>query len=332
MLCKLLAVLLFLTAPWAACATTYLVLPDGSGDYPTIQAAIDASSDGDVILLSDGVFTGDGNRDVSYGGKEITVRSESDSPADCILDCQGSNDEPHRGFIFVSGETALSRLRGVTVRGGYAEGPSVEDRFGGALYLEAVSLWDPVSPSIENCVFRDNSARGGGAVFCGRYIYASFIDCIFEANEDRTGTAGGMYCYGFGSPQLTRCTFVANSTSGLGVNYSTFPILEDCVFTQHPQFGLFLASSNEAENTEIMNCRFSGNLGGGIYLIACGNAPFVHECSFWDNEADEGGALRLTAGSSVLVTDCLFYNNTASQAGVSSGVLMTAQQNSPIAR
>jgi pectin methylesterase-like acyl-CoA thioesterase len=36
-------------------ADVFVVSPDGSGDFPTIQAAVDAASDGDDIELTDGV-------------------------------------------------------------------------------------------------------------------------------------------------------------------------------------------------------------------------------------------------------------------------------------
>ena len=42
-----------------AAAETYVVTPDGTGDFPTIQTAIDAAGDGDIIELTDGTFTGD---------------------------------------------------------------------------------------------------------------------------------------------------------------------------------------------------------------------------------------------------------------------------------
>ena len=41
------AIILLLSSP--AQATTYHINPEGTGDYPTIQAAVDASVDGDVI-------------------------------------------------------------------------------------------------------------------------------------------------------------------------------------------------------------------------------------------------------------------------------------------
>ena len=91
-----------------ALAATYLVHPDGTGDFPTIQDAIAAAASGDVIELGDGVFVGAGNRDVSFQGKALTVRSQSGDPSVCVLDCQGAPVDLHRGFSFESARS-LSR-------------------------------------------------------------------------------------------------------------------------------------------------------------------------------------------------------------------------------
>ncbi|MCK4414380.1 MAG: right-handed parallel beta-helix repeat-containing protein [Candidatus Eisenbacteria sp.] len=311
MLSLLLVAVLLATVSTRTTADTFLVLPDGAGDFPTIQAAINASADGDRILLGNGVFTGDGNRDVSYGGKEITVRSESDSPADCILDCQGSSSEPHRGFIFNSDETALSRLRGVTITGGYADGPYPEDNEGGAVYLEGDSYYHRISATIENCLFRENSAVSGGGVYCRDHVYATFSDCVFEANETRVrGAGGGMYCYGYGaSPYLVRCRFIANLNEGMYFHANASPTIEACEFSGHSRYGLGAAS----DPGEITNCRFFDNDGHGLRADICTIA--ISGCSFWNNHADNGGALRFTWEFSGTITDCLFYNNTADESG-----------------
>lgn len=93
-------------------AVTHHVSPDGSGDYPTIQAAIDAASNGDEIVLADGTFTGDGNWDLNFGAKELLLRSVNGYEATTI-DC-GCFDDPnwskHRGIILEGGQTAATQV------------------------------------------------------------------------------------------------------------------------------------------------------------------------------------------------------------------------------
>ena len=113
----------------------FTVHPEGTGDYPTIQAAIDAASNADIIELTDGVFQGDGNRDIDYCGKSITVRSQSLDPSMCIIDVEGSPIAYHRGFRFHTGEFSESILEGVAVTGGYIGSLSPE-RIGAAIYCQ----------------------------------------------------------------------------------------------------------------------------------------------------------------------------------------------------
>lgn len=110
---------------WAPSSTaeTYVLHPDGSGDFPTIQAALDTAVDGDVIELTAGDYRGDGNRDIDFLGKAVTIRSQTSDPAVCVIDCQGSAETPHRAFNFDSGEGPASVLQGLTIRNGYADGP-----------------------------------------------------------------------------------------------------------------------------------------------------------------------------------------------------------------
>jgi hypothetical protein len=143
----LFAILLGLSASsvWPA---NYLVRPDGSGDYPTIQEAIDAAEDGDVILLDDGTFIGPGNKQIDYLGKAITVRSLFGDPRDCIIDCQGDG----RAFRLINYEGPESILRDITARNGsYGNG--------GAMYCSGAS------PTVIGCIFEGNSATLGGVLY-----------------------------------------------------------------------------------------------------------------------------------------------------------------------
>ncbi len=85
-----------------------IVNPDGSGDYPTIQAAVDAAAASDVIQLGPGVFTGPGNRDILVTGKVLTIRGGGDDPTLWVIDAGGATESPH-GIFRVVGAATMRR-------------------------------------------------------------------------------------------------------------------------------------------------------------------------------------------------------------------------------
>ncbi|MBU1948273.1 MAG: C10 family peptidase [Candidatus Eisenbacteria bacterium] len=177
----------------------FTVLPDGSGDYPTIQAAIDDVLDADIIELGDGVFTGEGNRDLNFNGHPITVRSAGGDPEYCIIDCEG-NPEEHRGFNFVSGEGASSVLEGITIRNGYMGA----DSSGAAIVCANNS-----SPTIRNCLIRDSeSLNNGGGILCSGSS-PLITESIFSSNL-AAGNGGAIIVQDGAQPSITHCTFFAN--------------------------------------------------------------------------------------------------------------------------
>lgn len=56
-------------------------------DYLTIQDGIDAAVAGDTVLVADGTYTGDGNKNLKFMGKAITVMS-GNGPEWTIIDCE----------------------------------------------------------------------------------------------------------------------------------------------------------------------------------------------------------------------------------------------------
>jgi hypothetical protein len=159
-----------------AVGETYVVHPDGTGDFPTIQAAIDAVIDGDTVELSDGVFLGDGNRDIIWEAKSITLRSQSGNPENCIIDCDGTLRRNHWGFYIADvGPEAL--LEGVTVRNGFAS------------LGAAIGMLDS-SPRIERCMLLDNTA-GDGSLLLNGASFPRITGCTFAGNR-ALFTGGGL--------------------------------------------------------------------------------------------------------------------------------------------
>jgi hypothetical protein len=207
-MCRMILFLLFLLGNVTAGeAATLYVRPDGSGGppyYPTIQAAINASHTGDVIRLLDGVFTGAGNRDVDFGGKAVTVRSDSNDPARVTVDCQDPYGDPHRGFVFDSQESSASRLQAITITNGWVDGQ------GGA--ISCVNA----SPTISGCVFRLCTASEGGAIAVnvGSPLIA---DCTFD-NCYVSNLGGAIFYFHAGgtlrTSTLDGCTFYQNDGIG----------------------------------------------------------------------------------------------------------------------
>jgi pectin methylesterase-like acyl-CoA thioesterase len=58
-----------------ALATTWTVDDDGKADFDNIQAAVDAASNGDEILVMPGTYTGSGDVVVNMFGKAVWLHS-----------------------------------------------------------------------------------------------------------------------------------------------------------------------------------------------------------------------------------------------------------------
>jgi hypothetical protein len=170
-------------------------------DFDNIQAAINDANDGDMILVSNGTYRGQGNRDIDFAGKAIIVRSQH-GPTSCIIDCQASADEQHMGFLFQSGEGPNSVLDGFTITNGYHEEA-------GAILCMYVHINDfrPSSPTITNCVITNNRGTYAGAIKCGSGCEPLISNCVISDNTGfYTGGAGvHWWAYG-GSVKITNCT------------------------------------------------------------------------------------------------------------------------------
>ena len=170
---------------------------DGTLEHPfdAIQQAIDCASDGDMVIVRDGTYTGDGNRDIDFNGKGIHLMSEN-GPDNCVIDCQ----QQGRGFYFHSGEDETSVVDGFTVANGNADG-------GGIYCCES-------SPTIANNTITGNTANGdGGGIWCV-HCSPTITNNTITGNTTN-GDGGGIGCF-FAWPTITNNTITGNTANGDG--------------------------------------------------------------------------------------------------------------------
>jgi hypothetical protein len=180
-----------------------IYIPD---TYPTIQQGIDAAFPGDTIIVRNGTYYLTSPLD--FKGKAITVASEK-GPANCILD----GKQLTMIAFFHSYETRTSILSGFTIQNGKSA------RAGGIDCEQS-------SPTIEQCIIRNNKATGTVA--------------------DPTGGAG-IYCFS-SSPLIKNCTISNNTMDASGNNCGG----NDCYASGG---GIY----SKASSPEIIGCNISGN-------------------------------------------------------------------------
>jgi len=309
----LVMVLLAVALPAAA----LYVAPDGSGDFATIQDAFNAAAEGDTILLGDGVFTGDGNRDLDYLGKALTVRSLSGEPDSCVIDCQATLADPHRGFYFHLSEDSTSVLEGVTVRGGvsgYPDGVWPNNTAGAVLCVAS-------APWFRRCVFTDNLSRDdAGAVLCYSGSPARFDSCSFVGNT-AVGVGGGLFSFSSSETVVRDCLFRENTAfaGGACVAGSNTPLYSGSYFSgnrsQSPELGGGAVMAYSSASPILIGCVFAGNAAdsvsqgspgyGGALLCLHTSRVTARSCTFDGNSSPLGSALALRNSARLEITHCI---------------------------
>jgi len=267
-------------------AATYYI-PD---DYATFQAAVDGVADGDTIIVRDGTYTGAGNRDITFGEKSLTLQSEN-GPDNCIIDCQNAG----RGlYFYLIDESYEIVVDGFTITNGSISGNPGGwlNNSGGGIYCQSAS------PTIKNCIIRDNyaSSNGGGIMNSSSGL---ITNCVVTGNT--SGSSGGGIRSINSWPTITDCVVTGNDAAQIGGGISLGLVVAG------PDGGLFLN-----------NCLVAGNTaasGGGISCngVTTGVLPAtITNCTVTGNTATtNAGGLYLDADVVVTVTDCILWGNTS---------------------
>jgi len=298
--------------------------------YATIQAAIDAASSGDSVVVSDGVYTGAGNKNLRLYGKRLIVRSKN-GPENCVIDCEGDGS----GFTIQDEEPCGTEISGFTIRNASASAVVISNG----------------SPDIRNCRIVGNAGvDGGGIRYAGRF--SSIEDCLIAHNE-AANEGGGVYAAG--SNLTVRNCVVSNNEAvalaggmqgggggvsvrggnvtivhsrildnvsgtvggGLRLQQQSGTRLSHCVIAANSaRSGAGVYVYQVQEHLDVVNCLVCGNVaseaGGGIAIDFGGNARMLSSTIVGNDGANWGGGLYCRQGD-MIVRNCVITQNTAAQ-------------------
>ena len=191
--------------------------------------------------------------------------------------------------VYFENVSANTVLDGFTISGGMADGKESGDgspmRSGGGIYNICTNSNSVSSPTIKNCLFFENMAAEGGAIFSYSKAGNAFVlveNTSFLKNH-AVNAGGAAMDNGAkkGASSFVGCKFVNNEA----------------------KFGGAFFSTNADTNKEIFNdCKFINNeseFGGAGFISSATGAQkniFSQNCSFKNNKASEGNEFYFQTG------------------------------------
>lgn len=259
-------------------AVTHHVDAAGGADFDSIGEAFAVAVDGDSIVVAPGTYTGENNKDIEWGLRNLVLTSEA-TRQNPVIDCEGEGR-----FVILDRDVTdtTSVIRGFTVINGDARtipphyaggaiavwraGAVIEDcvftandaSLGGAVYL----LGSPVR--VRSCLFADNTAGRGGAISEANDADVVISDCLFVDNAASI-EGGAVRSVNFAGefPIVRRCTIVRNSGGaggGVWFGYGSEPTIDRCIVAMST--GGAGVESDGGEASEIVHSIFHANAGG----------------------------------------------------------------------
>ena len=207
---------------------------DWSTAATNIQNAVDVSTNGDLILVTNGVYATGGRNahgEVNISRvavtKAVTVESVN-GPAVTVI--QGyqvpgttnggnavrcvylTNNAVLKGFTLMGGATQVASYGAVNGLGGGARCESTNAVLSNCVLIRnsAMNGGGVASGTVNNCILSNNVAQNTGG---GGYV-GTFNNCLFVGNAAAYGGAAAAIISG--SANLNNCTIYGNSASVLG--------------------------------------------------------------------------------------------------------------------
>jgi predicted outer membrane repeat protein len=169
------------------------------GEIANIQGAINAAIDGDTVLVANGLYSGQGNRDIAFGGTNIVLMSEN-GPHVTTIDCQADSANQHFGF------NIAARENGVIIDGFTIQNANLNN--GAAIEIRSAS------PTVRNCIFKNNIAPVSGGAIRAKGGDPVIENCTFFDNSSVVGSA--IYVIAGANPAIQNC-IIAFSSGGIAV-------------------------------------------------------------------------------------------------------------------
>jgi hypothetical protein len=325
------AAILVLLNLYSSAATLYVDLnstnptppyADWSTAATNIQDAVDASTNGDLVLVTNGVYS-IGGRAV-YGmatnrvtvDKTITVESVN-GPGTTIIAGTGDRATPGIRCVYLTNGAALIGFT-LTNAATRFTGDVVNEQSGGGVWCEdnsaivsnCVIVGDYANQyggatyrgTLFNCVLTNNLTIGSGGGGCSNVLF----NCILTKNSASGQGGGAIYS------TLSNSLLVANSCSfGGNGGGAAFSALTGCIVSNNAApfgdgGGLYFGTANNS-----LISSNSASLGGGAYSNVLNNCVLKNNFSI----ANGGGA-----ESSVLINCTVVSNSTPSDNGGGGGI------------
>ncbi|HFQ82047.1 MAG TPA: hypothetical protein ENK33_11855, partial [Desulfobacterales bacterium] len=294
------------------------VCGSGGADFTTIQAAVNASENGDTILVCDGTY----RENLSVMNRNITIKSEHGAgyttirpPSSSMGMGGGCPMHSKPNTILFQNDSIGCTLDGFTVTG--SSGKT-------AIYARS-------NLTVQNCVISDNnagtSAYGGGLGSNGA-IELKIINTTFSGNQAKYG--GAVYINTGATVTISGSTFTNNSASYLGGAIDFNSVTSDSTLTDstidsnsaaYSGGGIYINNSKiNINRSKITNNTASGssNSGGGAVFIngSSGGDSNLTNCLITGNNAsDRGGAAYGNTGTKLSFTNCTIVDNSADVQG-----------------
>jgi hypothetical protein len=320
---------------------------EGTGDAPTIEAAVDSAGMGDLILVAPGryTWTNQGTGDPQYGIvwiKQNKVGFElrgEEGPEATIIDGEGIGPVIHvAGAVLGPGEEVPTWpgivIDGFTLTGGNATGAIGVT---GQAYAGGGLVFHLSNAVLRNLIIHDNEATQGGGLWFGGQGIPVIENCEIYDNRavrhpdylDGSGLGGGVLLANNEFGVTMRDCVVRDNVAdyaGGGVIVGAGPRdnvllldMENVAITGNAaDYGGGLYLGRLGEGSEFRHVSITGNTarlqGGGIFAWAIENEHRFANCTIAGNQAALGSALRLSVYSMLIFDNCIIADNTGSRA------------------